>query len=114
MALEFSQGSVTPQSLKITDELFPDMMAQYRGGVRDAFTEAFEKTGMPPDFQTLQDYASLNYTTATPMEVAMALQAVFKGMEAGQQQPQQGGQNAKGLRKIANTGVTPVTASMEA
>ena len=113
VALEFSQGSVTPQSLKITDELFPDMMAQYRGGVRDAFTEAFEKTGMPPDFQTLQDYASLNYTTATPMEVAMALQAVFKGMEAGQQQPQQGGQNAKGLRKIANTGVTPVTASME-
>ena len=100
VALEFSQGSVTPETLKITDALYSENMTQYREGVRTVLAEVYENSNEPPSLQVLQSYASLNYTSVIPVQSGLANQAVYEALK-GQQKPQ-GNRSAASLKGAAN------------
>ena len=113
LALEFSQGALTAQTVSLTDAMYPELTAAFREKCRNMIVEESEKTGRQPDLQVASNYATLNYTTAVPLQVGIGVQAMLKAME-GQQQQQQGNRSAASLKGTANRAVTPVTASMEA
>jgi len=100
VALEFSQGSVTPETLKITDALYPLNMTQYREDVRTVLAKVYENSSEPPSLQVLQSYASLNYTSVIPVQSGLANQAVYEALK-GQQKPQ-GNRSAASLKGTAN------------